>query len=417
MASRAVSLTIRIAVAAAVIGGIAWWLASRNRSAPTGTQTSGADGRVISVKVVAAAREDVPVWREGLGAVAAYQQVTVRSQVDGRLDAVKFIEGQHVKAGDDLAQIDPRPFEAQRLSAEGALRRDSSQLDIARRQLARNKNMREQNLISDSTVEQFESQVGQLEGAVKIDQAQIKTAQLNLDYARIRAPLDGITGVRLVDAGNIVHAADTTGIVVITAIDPAAVFFTIAEDFLPEIVGALDRAKQNNVAVPVEIWNRDGTKRLGKDGHLAVIDNQINQTTATVRLKAFVTNDERVLWPNAFVKARVLVDTRAKALVVPVVAVQQGPNGAFVYIVDKDGLAQMKPIVVDIATPEVAVIAKGLDGGEQVVFEGQSQLRPGAKVQIVKDGAGSGRPDAATQPSPHKPASDGGKPGARASAP
>ena len=340
----------------------------------------------MPVKTVAAAREDVPVWRLGLGSVAAFQQVTVRTQVDGRLDAVKFTEGQAVKAGDVLAQIDPRPFEAQLLQAQGALRRDASQLDVARKQLERNKKLRAENLISDATVEGFESTVGQLVGAVKIDQAQIDTAKLNLDYARIKSPADGITGVRLVDAGNIVHAADATGIVVITAIDPAAVFFTLPQEELAEVVGA-----EQHGNVIVEVWNRDMTKQLGKNGRLAVVDNQINQTTATLRLKAFVDNGDRSLWPNQFVKARILVDTRKGALVVPVIAVQQGPQGQFVYVVDKDGVAQMRPIQLDLTTDTLAVIAGGVQAGEQVVVEGQNQLRPGAKV-TTGGGGGSGEP-------------------------
>jgi len=364
-----------------------------------GSSTAGAgSARPVPVKTVAAARDDVQVWRLGLGSVAAFQQVTVRTQVDGRLDAVKFIEGQAVKAGDVLAQIDPRPFDAQLLQAQGALRRDASQLDVARRQLERYTKLRAENLVADATVETYEAQVGQLEGAVKIDQAQIDTARLNLDYARIKAPLAGVTGVRLVDAGNIVHAADATGLVVITAIDPAAVFFTLPQDYLGEIVAAQQRG-----AVPVEIWNRDMTKQLGKDGRLAVLDNQINQTTATLRLKAFVDNGERTLWPNAFVKARILVDTRKNALVVPVLAVQQGPNGQFVYVVDNDGVAQMRTIKLELSTDTVAVLAdsdkpnEGVRPGEQVVIEGQNQLRQGVKV-TTGEHKGSGEPKGSGAP-------------------
>jgi len=374
-------------------------------SSATGAGSAGA-ARAIPVKTAPAERKDVEVWRLGLGSVAAFQQVTVRTLVDGRLDVVKFTEGQTVKAGDLLAIVDPQPYEAQLLQAEGALRRDSSQLDIARKQLDRNRNLRKENLVSDSTVEGFESQVGNLEGMVKIDQAQIKTARLNIDYAHIKSPTDGITGVRLVDAGNIVHAADQTGIVVITAIDPAAVFFTLPQDNLGEIVAAQDRAKAAHVDVPVEVWNRDMTKQLGKNGKLAVIDNQINQTTATVRLKAFVDNKEHELWPLAFVKARILVDTRKNALVVPVVAVQQGPDSQFVYVAEGD-TAKMRRVKVALTTDTYAVIDETaktgdepLKVGAQIVIEGQSQLRPDAKIQSGNGaGSGAGKPDAATQPS------------------
>jgi multidrug efflux system membrane fusion protein len=216
---------------------------------------------------------------------------------------------------------------------------------------------------------------------MKIDEAQIESARLNLDYATVRSPLSGTTGVRQVDAGNVVHATDPNGLVVITAIDPAAVFLTVPQDRLPQIASALARGD-----VPVEVYGRDGAQLLGK-GKLAVLDNQINQTTATLRLKALVDNPNRSLWPNAFVKARVLVETRKDALVIPAVAVQQGPQGAYVYVVGADGTAQMKPIVVAFTTAEQAVIDRGLDGGEQVVVEGASQLRPGGKV--VQAGAGS----------------------------
>ena len=181
--------------------------------------------------------------------------------------------------------------------------------------------------------------------------------------------------MRLVDAGNLVHASDTTGIVVVSAIDPAAVFFTVPQDQLPTIAEAQAKGE-----VPIEVYNRDGSQLLGK-GTLAVIDNQINQTTATLRLKALVPNQSRTLWPNAFVKARMLVETRQGALVVPTVAVQHGPNGDFVYVVGADMIAQMKPVTVDLTTGDEAVIGKGVKAGEQVVTEGANQLRPGSKVQ------------------------------------
>ena len=374
---------MRAAVAVVVIGGLGWWLATRGHSdaARPGTpaaaaRAGSADARVVPVQVAAAAKRDVPIWLEGLGTVAASQQVTVRSQVDGRLDKVLFTEGQTVKKGDVLAQIDPRPFQVQLHQAQGALTRDKAQLLTARESLVRYRALKDQQLVAAQQVEQYEGQVGQYEGALAMDQAQIESAQLNLDYAQIKSPCDGITGVRQVDAGNLVHTTDANGIVVITAVDPAAVFFTLPEDRLSDISGAQGRGD-----VQVEVWNRDGTQKLG-EGKLAVLDNQINQSTATLRLKALVPNDKRTLWPNEFVKARILVEQRKGALVVPAVAVQQGPQGSFVYVVGPDQTAQLKPVTVALVTGDQAIIDKGLTGGEQVVTEGQNQLRPGGKVAI-----------------------------------
>jgi len=251
-----------------------------------------------------------------------------------------------------------------------------------------------------------------------MDQAQIENAQLQLDYAQIKSPLDGIAGVRQVDAGNIIHQTDPSGLVVITAIDPAAVFFTLPQDQLAAVAQALARGE-----VPVEAYSRDGTTRLAT-GKLAVLDNQINQATATLRLKALMPNADRGLWPNAFVKARMLVETRKDAVVIPAVAVQRGPQGTFVYTVGPDHLAQMKPVTIALTTGDIAVIGKGLDGGEQVIIEGQNQVRPGGRVAPAgangqgppgrapggerghgkRGDAGAGEPGAAAQ-RPH-PASD-----------
>jgi multidrug efflux system membrane fusion protein len=373
--ARARSLWLRATIAIIVVGGVGilLYLRSDSSGAEARAPAPGAE-RTVPVQVAKVERKDLPIWIEGLGTVAAFQQVTVRAQVDGRLDKVLFTEGQTVKKGDVIAQVDPRPFMVQLHQAEGALERDRSQLEIAKRNVDRYQSLKDQNLVAQQQVDTYLAQVGELEGAVKIDESQIENAKLMLDYAAIKAPLDGITGVRLVDAGNIVHAADPNGIVVITAIDPAAVFFTVAQDRMGQIAAALARGE-----VAVKVWNRDGTQQLG-EGTVAVLDNQINQATATLRLKALVKNPERKLWPNAFVKARMLVETRQGAIVVPAVAVQQGPSGSFVYVVGPDGTAQLRPVVVALTTDDTAVIEKGVQPGEQVVTEGQNQLRPGGKV-------------------------------------
>lgn len=397
------STVLRVIVAAAAIAAVVWYVRSRHHertistgggdgSARSGSEVGGGggrqgagggrggggggpDARVVPVQVAAAERKDLPIWLEGLGTVAAVQQVTVRPQVDGRIDKVLFVEGQPVKRGEVLIQIDPRPFLVALHQAQGAFARDKAQLETLQANLKRYQGLQAQNLVAGQQVEEIAGQVGQFEGSVKIDQAQIESAQLQLDYAQVKAPLDGIAGVRQVDAGNLIHQSDPNGIVVITAIDPAAVFFTVPQDQLSAVAQALARGD-----AAVEVYSRDGGTKLAT-GKLAVLDNQVNQATATLRLKALVPNPARLLWPNAFVKARLLVETRKDAIVVPTVAIQHGPQGTYVYVVGPDKTAQMRPVTSALTTGEVAVIGKGLDGGEHVIIEGQNQVRPGGRVE------------------------------------
>lgn len=396
MSPRARANAFRIGLGLAIVAGVVWWWTrepgnARTVAAPivvrTGAEaTLGAGGaskrgggggdRVVPVRTATAERKQLPVWIEGLGTVTAMQQVTVRPQVDGRLDKVLFTEGQRVKAGQVLAQIDPRPFRVQLLQAQGALARDKAQLDAAKKAYDRMVSLHAQQLIAQAEVDKAAADAGQYQGAVKIDQAAVEAAQLDLDWAQVKAPIDGITGVRLVDAGNLVRAADTGGLVVITQIDPAAVMFTLPSDKLPVVAAAMQRGE-----VAVEVLDRDGSKEIAR-GKLAVIDNQVNQATSTLRLKAIVPNPARALWPQAFVKVRMLVEERADALVIPAVAVQRGPQGVFVYTVGADKTAVLKPVTVDLITGDVAVIAKGIEAGDQVVIEGASQLRPGGRVDV-----------------------------------
>jgi membrane fusion protein, multidrug efflux system len=331
--------------------------------------------RAVPVLLAAAEKRDVPVWLEGLGSVAAFQQVSVRPQVDGRLEKVFFKEGQAVKKGQVLAQIDPRPFFVQLHQAEGALARDRATHHDAKINLERFTTLRGDKLVAQQQVDDQAAVAGQSEGAIKIDEAAVESARLQLDYAQIKSPMDGVAGVRLIDAGNIVHAADVnSAIVVITALDPAAVYLTTPQDELPRISAALKRGP-----VRCEAWSRDGAKLLGT-GELAVVDNQINQSTATLRLKALVPNPDRALWPNQFVKARLLLDTKKGALVMPAAALQRGPKGTFVYVVGADQVAQSRDVNVAFVSDDVAVIAGGVNAGEQVVVEGANQLRPGTPV-------------------------------------
>ena len=372
-------------------------------SARGGRGAAGGADRAIPVLVVQAARRDVPITTEGLGSVVAYKTVNVRSQVDGRLDRVAFKEGQAVKRGDLLAQIDPRPFEIMLHTAEAALARDTAQLSGAELNLKRYEAVVAQRLIPQQQVDDQRALVDQLKGTIQSDQAQIENAKLQLIYARITSPIDGVTGIRLVDAGNLVHAADTTGIVVVTQLDPIAILFTLPQDELPRVV------KSQAASPPlVEALSQDGASVIGS-GQLELVDNQINQNTATIRLKAIFPNPSHSLWPNQFVKTRLRLGTRMGALVVPSAAVQRGPQGTFVYVVTDEGKAQVKPVVVDTIEGADALIGKGIDAGDKVVTEGQNQLRPDARVTLRQPGGGEAGGDSAAG----HPGGGGKRPGSK----
>ena len=338
--------------------------------------------RVIPVSVAKVDQKDFPVFLDGLGTVTAYKTVTVRSQVDGRLDDVIFREGQEVKKGEVLAQIDPRPFQIQLHQGEGALARDQAQLFGAQRNLARFEDLAKRKLIAQQQADDQRALVGQFEGAVRIDRAAIETAKLNLAYARITSPIDGIAGIRNVDPGNLIHASDTNGIVTIAQLDPIAVIFTLPQDVLPQVSGQLRQG-----ALEVRILARDGGVELGR-GKLEVIDNAINATTGTLRLKAILSNPQHILWPNQFVKARLLLTVRQGAIVMPVAAVQRGPDGSFAYVVQGDSTVQPHPVQIELQQGDEAVVGKGVNVGELVVTEGQNQLRPGSKVAARQPGQG-----------------------------
>lgn len=334
-----------------------------------------AGGRVVPVTVVPAARKDVQVTLDGLGSVAGFYTVSVRAQVDGRLDKVLFKEGQTVRKGDVLAQIDPRPFFIQLHTAQGATARDEATLKTSKVNLDRYKELRAQNLVAQQQVDDQAALVGQAEGAVLIDRAAVESARLNLAYASVVSPIDGIAGVRQVDPGNIVHASDATGIVVLTQIDPISVYVTLPQDDLPAIAEQMQKGSLN-----IDVWSRDGATKLGT-GPVLLIDNQINATTGTLRLKATLPNPKHLLWPNQFVKAQLQLRTIKDALVVPAAAVQRGPDGTFTYVVNQDQTVAPHPVQVSMLQGDTAIIASGIEAGDQIVTDGQGQLRAGAKVK------------------------------------
>jgi multidrug efflux system membrane fusion protein len=376
---------LALLILAAVLGGL-WWM-SRSKggtaAAPAGGGRAG-EARPVSVMVTTATRRDVPVFLEGLGTVAAYRTVTVRSRVEGQLQSVAFKEGQEVKKGDLLAQVDPRPFRIQLHTAQAALARNNAQLRGGKLNLERYASVRKEKLIAQQQVDDQQTVVDQLEAQVRADQAQVEQARLQLDYARITSPIDGVTGVRLVDPGNFVQANDPNGIVIVTQLDPISVIFTLPQDDLPAVSEQMARGP-----LTVAALSRDGAKELGR-GQVEVIDNQINATTATIRLKATFPNPKRALWPNQFVKARLHLTTRQGALTVPAVAIQRGPKGPFVYVVGPDQKAALRPVEVEGIEGEVAMVAKGIEEKDAVVIDGQSQLRPGSAVS-AKSAEGGGR--------------------------
>jgi membrane fusion protein, multidrug efflux system len=353
--------------------------ASNAQAAPAG---SAAEARPIPVVVATVAERDVPVFLDGLGNAVPLITVTVKPQVDGPLMAVLFQEGQQVKKGDVLARIDPRPFTIALHQAQAALARDQAQAKNAKVNLTRYIALHDQGLATQEQLDDQRATAEQLTGTTQSDQAQIENAQLQLTYTEVRSPVDGVTGVRQVDQGNVVHAADANGLVVVTQLDPMAIVFTLPQDNLPQINAQIAGG------LSIEAYSRDGDRLLGK-GKLTLVDNQVSLTTATVRLKGIVPNPDKALWPNEFVRARLLLATRSGVLAIPAPAVQRGPQGTFVYIVLQDQTAALRTIDVDTVQDQWAVIKRGLNVGDQVVVEGQNQLRPGAKVARRSSVAGS----------------------------
>jgi multidrug efflux system membrane fusion protein len=289
---------------------------------------------------------------------------------------VTFREGQYVARGDLLAEIDPRPFQVQLEQAEGQLAKDQAQLANARVDLTRYQTLLSEDSIARQNVDAQVSTVAQLEAALKVDQAAIDSARLNLTYARVTAPLGGRVGLRLVDAGNVVTATGTTGIVVITQIEPIAVVFTLPEDALRTVLPPIRAGS----SLPADVFDRSGTTKLAS-GSVVTLDNEIDQSTGTVRIKAVFDNKDHALFPSQFVNVQILADVQRGQIVIPAAAVQQGPQGAFVYVV-RDGKASMRPVTVGLIEAERASIAQGLDVGDVVVTNGIDRLRDGARVEV-----------------------------------
>lgn len=341
--------------------------------------TANPAGRPVPVSVAQARKGDMPVRLSGLGTVTALSNVTVKSRVDGQLVRVDFTEGQLVREGQLLAEIDPRPFKVQLMQAEGQFAKDNAAFQNAKTDLARLEGLVKQGIISRQQLDTQISSVAQFEAALKSDQAQVESAKLNLIYSRVTAPISGRVGLRLVDVGNIVRATDATGLVTIAPIQPINVVFAVPADHIQKVLAQNAKATK----LPVEAWDRDLRTRLAT-GTLSAIDNQVDPGTGTVRLKALFANDDRALFPNQFVNAQLLVDTLRGVVIVPTAAVQRSPQGSFVYLVKDDSTVELRNIEVQGTDGDDTAVSMGLSGGETIVTDGLEKLRPGSKVALPK---------------------------------
>src|SRR3984957_6704964 len=357
-----------------VAGGGIYWLRAPG---PETARAALPQGRAVPVSAVAAARQDVPVYVTGLGTVQASFTIAIHSQVDGIMQQVLFTEGQHVKKGDVLARIDPRLFQAALDQAKAKRAQDIALLGAAEKDLARSRTLVMQNVATQQLVDQQQARVDQLKASIAADEAAIETAQTQVDYTAIKSPSDGRIGVRLVDPGNLVHAADARSIATVVLTQPAAVMFTLPMQVLDDLRDAMARG-------PVEVIAFDqNNRRPLRTGTLLLIDNIIDQATATLRLKAMFANKDERLWPGEFVNARALIDVRKNVIALPSTVVQRGQKGLFAWVVTDDNKAVARPIELGPVSGDLTVIAAGINEGDRVVTDGQYKLQVDAPVEIV----------------------------------
>jgi membrane fusion protein, multidrug efflux system len=382
------------------VGGVWWYLHRPSASAPAdsapqsegqarttqhrapgpGGGPGGGVGAPVPVVGGAVKKQDVPIYFNGIGTVQAYNTVTVRTRVDGQVKEIAFKEGQEVKTGDLLAVIDPAPYQAVYDQAVSKRAQDQAQLDNARVVFQRDSELLAKNVLDHQTYDTAKYQVDQFGALVKSDEANIESAKVNLDYTRITSPILGRVGIRLVDVGNIVHAADANGIVTITQLRPISVLFTLPQQQVDQVNQAAAQGLLKVLAV-----DRNDSKPLS-EGVLAVVNNQIDTQTGTIQLKATFANEDLKLWPGQFVNSRLLVATRKDGLVVPASVIQRGPNGSFAYVIKADQTVEMRPVTVNQIDNGLALIDDGLQEGEQVVVDGQYRLQPGSKVILTSPG-------------------------------
>jgi membrane fusion protein, multidrug efflux system len=366
----ALIIALLVIGAAAVLADTRWWGSSISQS------VARVSGPAIPVVTDKARRADVPIYLTGLGTVQAFNSVLIRSRVDGQIVKIRFEEGSDIHAGDVLIEIDQAPFEAALAQAKANELKDQAQLNNARRDLGRYTSLAKTGAGSTQQLDTTQALVEQLEATIKADRALIDTAQVQLNYTRIRSPIEGRIGTRLVDLGNIVRASDTTGIVTINQIHPIFVSFALPADSLPQL-----RAGSKTGDVTVTALDREG--RTLATGVLAVIDNQINPATGAINYKAKFDNADDVLWPGQFVNLRIQLATRRNVIAVPVTAVQQGPDGSYAFVVGDDRTVQKRVLKVGARNKTTAIIDDGLQPGEQIVTDGQYRIQAGSKVEVA----------------------------------
>ena len=372
MPKRLIMLAVLVPLGAAVTWYAVYGTANPARPVP-GPKTADA---AVPVMIAEARREDVPVFLTGLGTVTAYNSVLIRSRVDGQILKLDFSEGQEVRAGDTLVEIDPKPLKALLSQAQAGMAKDQAQLANAKLDLTRATQLQNSGSVTKQQFDAARALVDQIDASTKVDEAVIDAAEVQLGYTTIRTPIDGRVGTRLVDVGNLVRASDTTGIVTVNQIKPIFVAFDLPSDSLPRV-----RAKMKAGDLSVTAVDNHG-KDLAT-GRLTVVDNHVDAATATVRYKADFDNADEVLWPGQFVSVRLQLDIRQNAITVPSVAIEHGPDGAFVYIVDANHVVGKRPVMVGLANGTVTVVDEGLQPGEQVITDGQYRVQAGTTVSIL----------------------------------
>jgi multidrug efflux system membrane fusion protein len=376
-----------------IAAGVFWW--TRQQGAPQSAGT-GRNGAPMSIVPETVGKGDVGININALGTVTSLATVTIKSQISGYLQKIDFKEGDDVKKGDLIAEIDPRPYEATLAQANGNLLRDQALLKGAQVDLTRYQGLAAQNAVPRQTLDTQVALVAQYQGTVEADRAAVKSAEVNLNYCRIVSPLDGRVGLRLVDQGNYVTAGDANGLVVITQLKPISVLFTVPEDNLQ----AISKRLQDGAVLPVTALDRSGANKIA-DGTLQTFDSQIDPTTGTIKLRAQFPNDTEALYPNQFVNIRLLLDTHKDVTAMPTAGVQRGVPGTFVYLVNADNTVSVRKIELGVTDGDRVEVRSGLVPGDRIVIDGADKLRDGAKIDVRTE-ADSGKPPAAPSKSPDK---------------